>query len=139
MITAIAMGGLSRIGPNFAFSLPASGWFVAGLAMAGISIVALAVVQCRVAGTTIDPRLPAQSVTLVVHGVFRYSRNPMYAGFLLMLCAWGVWLGSITALLGLPLFVIYLTYFQIKPEERLLQDRFGEAYQRYQSTVRRWL
>ncbi|MDR9437787.1 MAG: isoprenylcysteine carboxylmethyltransferase family protein, partial [Thiohalophilus sp.] len=70
---------------------------------------------------------------------YRYTRNPMYLGFLLMLVAWGLFLGSVFAALLLPLFIIYMNRFQILPEERHMRALFGEAYLHYMSQVRRWL
>lgn len=63
----------------------------------------------------------------------------MYLGMLLVLAAWAVWLGSVLALLFLPLFVAWMTRFQIVPEERALSDRFGPVYAEYRRSVRRWI
>ena len=72
--------------------------------------------------------------------VFSLTRNPMYLGLSLALVAWALAVGSpLGALLFLPAFVIYLTEFQIKPEERALRANFGADYEVYQSSVRRWL
>ncbi len=52
---------------------------------------------------------------------------------------WGAYLGNAAAWLALPLSVLLLNTLQIKPEERLLRQRFGDAYARYAARVRRWL
>ena len=75
----------------------------------------------------------------MVDGVYRYTRNPMYLGFLWMLFAWGIFLGSLLALIGLPIFVWIITQFQILPEEKVLAEKFGQDYQTYLSEVRRWM
>ncbi|MFG5779717.1 methyltransferase family protein [Comamonas sp. J-3] len=89
--------------------------------------------------TTVNPLAPQNSSTVVQDGIYRYSRNPMYLGMALLLTAWAVWLAQPACLLVLPLFVGYITRFQILPEERILQARFGTPYQDYLRRVRRWL
>lgn len=89
--------------------------------------------------TTVNPLAPGRSSAVVTDGVYRVTRNPMYLGMLVLLLAWCVWLGNLAALLGPVLFVGYITRFQIIPEERILQAKFGEPYAQYLQRVRRWL
>ncbi|MDC7717346.1 isoprenylcysteine carboxylmethyltransferase family protein [Vogesella sp. DC21W] len=89
--------------------------------------------------TTISPLQPQRSTVLVLTGFYRFSRNPMYLGMLCVLLAWALWLGHWLALAGPPGFVLWLNHFQIAPEERALQARFGVAYTAYCQRVRRWL
>ena len=91
------------------------------------------------ARTTVNPMKPGKTSSLVSGGVYRISRNPMYVGLALFLCAGAVMLWSPLALLGPPVFVAYISRFQIAPEERVLRERFGEAYVDYCARVRRWL
>ncbi len=86
-----------------------------------------------------DPRVPDRSTSLVVRGIYRHSRNPMYVGFLLVLCAWSLYLGSALSLLFLPVFIAYMNRFQIIPEECYMRDKFAEEYTKYTSEVRRWV
>ena len=65
--------------------------------------------------------------------------NPMYLGLALILLGLAVYLASPWALLGPLVFAAYITRFQIVPEERALQTRFGAAYTAYRARVRRWL
>ncbi|MCC5825632.1 isoprenylcysteine carboxylmethyltransferase family protein [Alkalimonas sp.] len=95
--------------------------------------------QFRRANTTVDPRYPERSRQLVTDGLFQFSRNPMYLGFVLLLIALCFWLHSLSGFLGLPLFVLWLHYWQIVPEERALSERFGDAWQHYCQQTRRWL
>ena len=91
------------------------------------------------AKTTMNPVKPSATSSLVTGGVFRVTRNPMYLSLLLYLLAWSVYLSSWLALLFLPVFVVYITEFQIKPEERTLSSLFGAEYILYKERVRRWL
>lgn len=89
--------------------------------------------------TTPNPMKPENTTGLVVNGLYKYSRNPMYVGLLIILTGYAIWLGSLTPFLVLPLFYWAITEMQIKPEERVLTDKFGEDYQTYKNSVRRWL
>ncbi len=109
------------------------GFFVAGVLIAGAGVW-----QFRRAATTVNPMDPNLSSSLVQHGIYRFSRNPMYLGFLLVLVGWALWLGSLPALIWLPVFVIYMNRFQIVPEERMLLAKFGDSYGDYCRRVRRW-
>jgi len=110
-----------------------------GLAPPGMMLGLWAVWSFRRQRTTINPHLPQQTVALVTEGVYRYTRNPMYLGMLCFLLAWALWLSTPLALLGLALYVGYLNRFQIGPEERVLEERFGTRFTSYCATVRRWL
>ena len=90
------------------------------------------------AKTTVNPMKPDKTSSLVSSGVYRLTRNPMYLGLAFFLSAGAVMLWSPLALLGPPAFVAYINRFQIKPEERVMRERFGEAYTDYCARVRRW-
>ena len=89
--------------------------------------------------TTMNPTKPAATSSLVTTGPFRFTRNPMYLSLLLYLLAWAVYLSNFLAPLFLPVFVLYINQFQIKPEERVLSSLFGPEYAAYKGSVRRWL
>uniref|UniRef100_A0A486XPJ6 Protein-S-isoprenylcysteine methyltransferase n=1 Tax=Rheinheimera sp. BAL341 TaxID=1708203 RepID=A0A486XPJ6_9GAMM len=136
---AVAMWLLAQVVPPL--WLP-SVWglvLAGGFACAGVVVALLGVLAFRRANTTVDPRVPQQSSSLVVRGIYCYSRNPMYIGFLLLLMAWAFYLMSAAALALLPLFVWYMNRFQIAPEERHLLQKFSAEYQAYLAQVRRWL
>jgi protein-S-isoprenylcysteine O-methyltransferase Ste14 len=113
----------------------------AGVAVAVVSgLLALAALFAFWrARTTINPMDPTRARQLVTHGVFRVSRNPFYLSLLLLLVAYAVRIDSWVVWLAPAIFVGYVTRFQIQPEERALQAKFGEAYVRYQMRTRRWL
>jgi protein-S-isoprenylcysteine O-methyltransferase Ste14 len=136
---ALAMWLLAQQVP--ALAVPMS-WrlLLAGIfSIAGIAVALSGVLAFRRADTTVDPRVPEQSSSLVIRGIYRYSRNPMYVGFLLLLAALACYLMNVAAFALLPLFVWYINRFQIAPEERFLLQKFGADYQTYCDTVRRWL
>jgi protein-S-isoprenylcysteine O-methyltransferase Ste14 len=91
------------------------------------------------ARTTIDPFKPERASTLVTHGVYRLTRNPMYVSLLLLLLAHAIHLWAPPALAGPVAFAAYVTRFQIIPEERALEAKFGAEFCEYKRRVRRWL
>lgn len=136
---AALMALAARGWPALGFALPAKPFAVAALAAAGAAIAVLGVRAFRRARTTVDPRVPHKASQLVRGGIYRASRNPMYLGMALLLAAWGLQLANLAALLGLPAFVLYMNRFQIRPEERLLGEKFGPEFDQYRAAVRRWL
>ena len=111
-------------------------WLLAGF---GLLIAGSAVVSIVRAHTTVDPRKPERTTALVTSGMYRWSRNPVYLGDTLLLLAWATYLANPLAFALAPLFVAWMNVFQIAPEERMLRERFGEAYQEYCRRVGRWL
>ena len=134
LMWAIAIGVPA---PRFNFS--GAAYVAVAIAIAGVTVAILGVLAFRSAGTTVDPRVPDQTASLVVQGVYRISRNPMYFGFFLVLSAWAVYLGNIAGFAMLPLFVLYMNRFQIQPEERFMREKFGDEYRQYTASVRRWV
>lgn len=109
------------------------------LAMLGGAFSAAGLLAFRRAKTTVNPLHPEKASALVTAGVYRFTRNPMYVGLLLVLLAWVALLASLEALVGPVAFVLYLNRFQIGPEERVLATKFGREFEGYKARVRRWL
>jgi protein-S-isoprenylcysteine O-methyltransferase Ste14 len=115
------------------------------LVLAGsLFVVALAfdlagLLAFRASRTTINPLAPERVSALVTNGVYRITRNPMYVGQCFILLAWGVYLSALLPFLGPIIYILYITRFQIVPEERVLRQLFGEQYAQYTARVRRWL
>jgi protein-S-isoprenylcysteine O-methyltransferase Ste14 len=139
VLFAMLMWLLAQFVPSVTLSFSWLQLLAGLLAVAGIAVALSGVLAFQRAKTTVDPRVPQQTSSLVSCGIYRYSRNPMYVGFLLLLTALACYLMSLVALLLLPLFVLYMNKFQIKPEERFLLQKFGAEYQSYCQQVRRWL
>ena len=113
---------------------------VAGpLLVVGIALIVAARVELNRAHTTWHPTEPGRATSLVTSGVFRYSRNPTYLGMWFALGAWAVVLASPVALALTSVFVLYLSRFQIRPEERALTTLFGRQHDDYARRVRRWI
>jgi len=113
--------------------------FALAVAITGLGIGFIAVQQFRKAQTTLSPLKPESSSALVDTGIFSKSRNPMYLGVLLILTGWAIYLGQPITLAGLVIFVLYITRFQIVPEERVLMKTFGRDFTDYKGRVRRWI
>jgi protein-S-isoprenylcysteine O-methyltransferase Ste14 len=139
LVTAALMWLGASVAPRFGFAIPLRSILALVFALLGAMTSILGVVSFRRAGTTVNPLKPEASSSLVCSGVYAFSRNPMYLGFLLLLLAWGIYLSNALALLLLPVFVAYMNRFQIEPEENALTARFGQEFVTYTTRVRRWL
>ena len=125
--------------PSLRLPIPGRTVLAYAVVAAGAVVGVAAVVSFWRASTTVDPTRPEAASSLVTTGVYRLSRNPMYLGLLLALVGWAVALAHPLALLVAPLFVAYISRFQIRPEERALHATFGADFEAYARSVRRWL
>jgi len=107
--------------------------------LVGISIDFLSLYNFITNKTTANPLAPHKTRKLVISGFYRFSRNPMYLGLLLVLLGTSLIFGSLTSLFVLPLFIGAINYLQISSEEKALELLFGEEYLNYKQKVRRWL
>ncbi|MEP9315529.1 isoprenylcysteine carboxylmethyltransferase family protein [Pseudomonas sp. LABIM340] len=114
-------------------------WLALLVALAGVAVCLAGVASFRRARTTVNPLKPESASSLVVAGIYRYTRNPMYLGFAIVLLGWCVFLGSALAVLGVAVFVLYIGRFQIRPEERALRELFGAEFEAFCDQVRRWV
>lgn len=114
-------------------------WIAILFIVAGIAIGFLSIKAFKQAQTTISPIAPEKSSSLVVVGIYRISRNPMYLGMASLLVGSALLIGTIWAWLGVVGFILYINRFQIIPEEKVLANKFGKAYQAYCHQTRRWL
>ena len=137
IICALIMWGITRLLPFLALPrMPLVAIAVAGI---GIGIAFAGVWSFHKARTTINPLIPSQATHFVSKGVYQLSRNPMYVGLACCLIAWAIWLTYLLAWIGIPLFIVYMTHFQIIPEVRVLKLKFGKEYENYCLKVHRWL
>jgi protein-S-isoprenylcysteine O-methyltransferase Ste14 len=138
LLFALAMWAVARWVPQATLVRPSS-WVASLPALAGGLFALAGVLAFRRVHTTVNPVTPQASSSVVTTGVYRFSRNPMYLGFLLVLASFALHLGNVGSALLLPMFVAYMNRYQIRPEERALHQKFGSEYQRYTERVRRWL
>lgn len=110
------------------------GWFVAA---AGFAIAITGLLQFQVTGTPVDPTASAK--VLATGGIYRWTRNPMYLGGVLLFIGLGLALRSGWLLAAVPAVAIALQKLAIEREEAYLTRRFGSAYTAYCAKVRRWL
>jgi protein-S-isoprenylcysteine O-methyltransferase Ste14 len=115
---------------------PGRVWLAASLAALGIGVIFGGVRAFSAAKTTVNPLEPATTAAIVTGGIYRLTRNPMYLG---MLLGWAAFLPNAAAVVFPILFILFITRYHIRPEERTLQSKFGAAYETYLQSVRRWL
>lgn len=107
------------------------------LVAAGILLVGSAFAQMTAANTSPDPHQPVSA--LVTSGPYRFTRNPIYLGFLLIYLGFTMAAGTWWGWLGSPFLIWSVTNSVIQPEEVYLDDKFEEQYREYRSRVRRWI
>lgn len=112
------------------------GWVVV---TAGLVVDAYSIIGFLRARTTVNPVRITATRELVTTGLYRWSRNPMYLGLILVLTGWGIVLGSLAPFMAIALFAKVLVVTQIAPEEAALEAKFGDAYRDYRQRVNRWV
>ncbi|MDD9156866.1 isoprenylcysteine carboxylmethyltransferase family protein [Aliivibrio sp. S4TY2] len=136
MVTVFAF---DKIMPFDLFYLP---WLtyvlVISLIVLGGFVSLWGVKEFRDAKTTVNPLKPESSSSLVNSGVYQYTRNPMYLGFLLILLSSVVYTQHPLGLVSALGFVTYMNRFQIEPEEKILVKLFGDEFVGYMNQVKRW-
>ena len=105
----------------------------------GILIFINPVLQFIKSKTTINPIKFDEVDKLVTSGIFKYSRNPMYLGMLMIIISTSIFYLNIYSILTPFLFVFWINKFQIKREEVFLTKKFGKEYLSYKNKTRRWV
>ncbi len=139
LVCAAGMWLLARAFPAGDFDLRYAGFLAIAIAGSGLAVALAGIVEFRRLSTTVNPLQPGEASSIVTGSIYRYTRNPMYVGLACCVLAWGLYLRNFAALLCIVIFIVYMTQFQIKPEERALKEKFGDEYASYKSRVRRWL
>jgi|SRR5215469_7577699 len=136
-LAAILLG----IGLNWAWSapfLPSALWLLGPLiVLCAVVIFVLSVREFRAAGTSV--RGSERTTTIVRTGPYRFSRNPIYVSFTLLVLGLSVWLNNLWLLVTLVPAVGFIAAVVIPREERFLERNFHDQYSSYKATVRRWL
>ncbi len=109
------------------------------LLILGLAIFISAVISFKKQKTTINPLEPRQASSLVVSGIFNFSRNPMYLGMLIILLSISFKFNLIGGMVISLFFYIFITKFQIIPEEDAMNELFGDKFIEYSRKTRRWI
>ena len=128
---------LAAFVPMATFETPA--WLIAATATAGALFLLPAVLSFIRHKTTVNPQSPELASTLVTDGIYSVTRNPMYVGMLIMLVAFALWLGAVSAVLAVVTFFLAIDRFQIRGEEQVLTRAFGKPFEDYVARIPRWL
>ena len=114
-------------------------WSFAGLVplVLGVILNLVADADLKRSGTTVKPF--EDSSSLVTTGAYRICRNPMYLGFALILVGLALLTGSATPFVIVPVFIALVEVTFIRVEERMLEERFGDAWRSYAARVPRWI
>ena len=139
LVVAAGMWALAHVPPLVELPKLVRVLVALALGVIGIAIAIGGVASFRRAKTTVNPLKPEASAALVSTGVYAFTRNPMYLGMALVLFAWAAYLSSVWSLAGPIVFALFITRFQIVPEERALERLFGAPFAEYKKRVRRWL
>jgi protein-S-isoprenylcysteine O-methyltransferase Ste14 len=112
----------------------AAAWllFVVSLGLSGSAVFLF-----RRAGTTPNPMQPTTAI--VMHGPFRFTRNPMYVSLVALYVSVTLFVNSVWPLVLLPVVVVLIQRLVIAREEAYLEAKFGEEYRAYKARVRRWI
>ena len=109
------------------------------LLILGLLVFLSAVKSFRIQKTTVNPLEPKQASSLVTSGVFKFSRNPMYLGMLIILLSLSCKFNLIGGIIISLFFYIFITKFQIIPEEAAMNELFGNEFIDYSKKTRRWI
>lgn len=115
----------------------AAAWLGVLLVLASIAVFTASTRRFKLAGTPV-PGNQATTV-LVESGPYRFSRNPIYLAFSMLVFGLACWLNNAWLLATLATAVSVMSFIVIPREERYLARRFGVDYRRYKTRVRRWL
>ena len=108
-----------------------------GIGVLGLVLIVASIVTLRRHATTVLPDRAA--TTLVTTGPYRFFRNPIYLGDVMMLFGFAELTKNVWFVIAAAIFAILVTPLQIIPEERHLEARFGGAYLDYKQRARRWI
>ena len=113
-------------------------WILGALiVVTGLALNVVGFITQKRAGTDPIPFNP--STRIVAHGLYRFSRNPMYIGFALCTLGVAMLVNSAWMLLAVPVGLILIDRTVVTREERYLERKFGEEYLTYKRRVRRWV
>ncbi len=116
---------------------PASALVGGALLVAGLGLDLAGVATVVANRTTIVPHRPVAK--LITHGIYRFSRNPMYKGLAIVVAGDALVAGTWWPVVLLPLVLLAVRRLVTQPEETYLAERYGPIYADYRRSVRQWL
>lgn len=119
------------------FDYPDFNYMATFVGLCGFALTASSAFYFKKSATAIRPF--ETSTALVKGGPYRFTRNPMYLGMVLILIGTAIYLGSLTPWFVIPVFFLIIQEWFIKHEEPFLENIFGKEYQDYKCKVRRWI
>jgi len=128
---------LDRWLPIASFSHPALYYLGVIFILGGIALDVVSLLLFLRAKTGVRPF--TSSTAVVKTGPYRFTRNPMYLGMIIILTGWFLLLESISPILVIPIFFWWIHNRFILPEETHMERHLGQAYLDYKKSVRRWL
>ena len=131
---AVLLHGLTPLRETLVYSNPVAG---AVLGVTGFALMAQGWWLFRQYQTPICPT--ARAARLVVSGIYRATRNPMYLGMIAMLIAAALAVGTLPFYLAAGIYFVVIDQAFCPYEERKLALAFGDQYLSYKNRVRRWL
>ena len=135
VIAGLALNWLVPL-PFLSADLPV-GWLGAILFVLALALGVWAVMTMTKAGSNVPTNRP--TITIVEHGPYRFTRNPIYLGMFLGLIGLAIAFDNLWLLMMLAPFALVIRYGVVAREEAYLERKFGDVYRGYRSRVRRWL
>ena len=120
-------------------SIPYRTFFSIVILSIGILVIINPVVKFIKSKTTVNPVEFKNVEKLVTSGIYKYSRNPMYLGMIMIIISTTVYYLNFYSLLTPFIFYFWINRFQIKREEVFLEEKFGQEYLSYKTKTRRWI
>ena len=140
-LVALTFGFLINYTKNIFPKIEVKNEFIFGsfMIISGLIIILSAIILFKKYQTTITPLNPSNATKLITDGIYKFSRNPMYLGLLLVLSGISIILNPIGGFFFISLFILYLNFMQIIPEENAMVDLFKGEFLDYKENVRRWI
>jgi len=135
LLMRVAAGYTQHLNQNFQYR-EVLAWACLGI---GLLLGVAGILSFIIARTPVNPRRVDNASRLVVTGIYRFTRNPMYLGLLFFLFFFAARLGNPVSFGISFLFVLWMNNFQIRAEEEALRAKFGKEFEEYVKRTRRWI
>jgi len=136
-LSAILLGIALNRAWSLSFMPPTFGWLGPLVTLCAVLLFLLSFREFRAVGTSVRGR--TRTTAIVRTGPYRFSRNPIYVSFILLVLGLSIWLNDLWLLVTLVPAVGFIAAVVIPREERFLDRNFHDQYSSYKATVRRWV